>query len=184
MFPVDRLEVLQHPPRAKDIAYSVRYWDKAGTHGGGAYTAGVLMCRMKDGTYVVADVVRGQWSALERERRIRQTAEMDGHSTRVYVEQEPGSGGKESAENTIRQLAGYRVEADRVTGDKESRADPYAAQVQGGNVYLVQGDWNRPFTAEHETFPAGQYKDQVDSAAGAFAKLSAKGAGMRGLTQW
>jgi predicted phage terminase large subunit-like protein len=184
MFPVDRFNILQHRPQPKDIAASVRYIDKAGTHQGGAWTVGVLMHRMKDGTYVVADVMRGQWSALERDRRIRQTAEMDGYTVRVFVEQEPGSGGKESAENTIRQLAGYRVQADRVTGDKETRADPYAAQVQGGNVYLVQGAWNHAFIAEHETFPVGQYKDQVDAAAGAFAKLSGRGAGMEGLTTW
>ena len=63
----------------------------------------------------------------------------------IWVEQEPGSGGKESAQSTIRNLAGFRVYADRVTGDKESRAEPYAAQVEGCNVTLVQGEWNRPF---------------------------------------
>lgn len=184
LFPVDRFEIIEHAPREKDIAASVRYIDKAGTAGGGAYTAGVLMHRLKDGCYVVADVMRGQWSALDRERRIRQTAEMDGHKVRVVIEQEPGSGGKESAENTVRQLAGFRVEADRVTGDKVTRAEPYAAQVQGGNVYLVRGEWNRAFIGEHETFPAGQYKDQVDAAAGAFNRLAGAGAGMRGLTTW
>jgi hypothetical protein len=35
----------------------------------------------------------------------------------------------ESAEATIRMLAGWKVRADRVTGDKEHRAEPYAAQV-------------------------------------------------------
>jgi len=146
-----------------------------GTQGSGAYTAGVLMHAMMDGSYVVSDVVRGQWSALERERRIKQTAESDGRKVKVWIEQEPGSGGKESAESTIRNLSGFTVHADRVTGDKETRADPYAAQVEGGNVVLVQGDWNRPFISEHETFPAGQYKDQVDAAAGAFAKLQSRG---------
>lgn len=172
MFPVDRFVITPHAVNNRDIAASVRYWDKAGTSGGGAYTAGVLMHRMKSGEYVVADVVRGQWGALERERMIRQTAEADGRRVKVWIEQEPGSGGKESAENTIRQLAGFSVQADRVTGDKVSRADPYAAQVQGGNVTLVQADWNRPFIGEHETFPNGQYKDQVDAGAGAFAKLA------------
>lgn len=171
MFPVERFVITPHAVNARDIAASVRYWDKAGTSGGGAYTAGVLMHRMKSGEYVIADVVRGQWGALERERMIRQTAEADGRRVKVWIEQEPGSGGKESAENTIRQLAGFSVQADRVTGDKVSRADPYAAQVQGGNVALVQADWNRPFIGEHEVFPNGQYKDQVDAGAGAFAKL-------------
>ena len=97
---------------------------------------------------------------------------MDGVGVKVWVEQEPGSGGKESAESTIRNLSGFKVEADRVTGDKESRAEPYAAQVQGGNVMVKRAEWARPFIGEHETFPNGQYKDQVDAAAGAFAKLA------------
>ena len=41
--------------------------------------------------YVIEDVIHGQWSSLTRERRIRQA---------YWVEQEPGSGGKESAERT------------------------------------------------------------------------------------
>ena len=184
LFPVDRFEIMHHPPAPKDIQYTVRQWDKAGTAGGGAYTAGVLMHRLHSGQYVVADVVRGQFGALDREQRIKQTAAADGVKTKVVVEQEPGSGGKESAESTIRNLSGYRVEADRVTGDKVTRAEPYAAQVQGGNVALVAAPWNNAFIAEHETFPNGTYKDQVDAAAGAFAHLSPIGAGIQGLTTW
>jgi len=172
MFPVERFEIIQHAPAANEIQASIRAWDKAGSSGSGAYTAGVLMHKLKDGRFVIADVVRGQWGALDREQRIKQTAQADGYNTKVVIEQEPGSGGKESAEATIRQLAGFKAEADRVTGDKETRAEPYAAQVQAGNVQLVQGSWNRPFLDEHEAFPAGQYKDQVDAAASAFAHLA------------
>ena len=66
----------------------------------------------------------------------------------------------------------FRVSADKVTGSKEVRAEPYAAQVQGGNVAIVAGDWNRGFLDEHEQFPAGRRKDQVDASAGAFNKLT------------
>jgi len=90
----------------------VRFWDKAGTEGGGAHTAGELMHRMKDGRFIVEHVVRGQWSALERERHIKEWSKRDADMLEQYeigVEQEPGSGGKESAESTIRSLAGLRV---------------------------------------------------------------------------
>jgi phage terminase large subunit-like protein len=52
----------------------------------------------------------------------------------VVVEQEPGSGGKESAEATIRNLAGHICIADKPGAgrSKELRAEPFAAQVQGG----------------------------------------------------
>ena len=33
---------------------------------------------------------------------------------------------KESAENTVRNLAGFYVSADRVTGSKEVRAEPFS----------------------------------------------------------
>ena len=64
------------------------------------------------------------------------------------------------------------MQLDRVTGSKEARAEPYAAQVQGGQVSLVAGAWNRAFLEEHEQFPFGKYKDQVDATAGAFNKLA------------
>ena len=172
MFPVERFQIVEHAPAPADILASVRYWDKAGTSGGGAYTAGVLMHKLRDGRFCVSDVRRGQLGALDRERLIKQTAEVDGKTIEIEVEQEPGSGGKESAEATIRMLAGWTVRADRPTGDKEIRAEPYAAQVQGGNVMLVRGDWNRAFMDEHEMFPNGKYKDQVDAAGAAFAKLN------------
>src|SRR5262249_55961802 len=77
-------------------ARRVRFWDKAGSAGKGDYTVGVLMARAEN-SYFVEDVVRGQWSAYERERRIRAAAERDGRSVAVWFEQEPGSGGKDSA---------------------------------------------------------------------------------------
>lgn len=159
----------------------IRYWDKAGTAGGGAYTAGVKMGRTKDGTMYVLDVVRGQWSATEREKAIKQTAQTDGRRVKVWIEQEPGSGGKESAESTIKNLMGFTAKAERATGDKAVRAEPYAVQVEAGNIKVVKGAWNDEFIGEHKTFPVGKYKDQIDSASGAFNKLAAAGAS---LSSW
>lgn len=174
-FPIAQFKIISSFSR-KDIKKTVRYWDKAGTSGGGAYTAGVLMHLMNDTSYIVEDVVRGQWSAMEREGRIKQTAEIDAANgrTEVWIEQEPGSGGLESAERTIANLAGFIANKDKVTGDKEFRAEPYAAQQQAGNIHLLRKPWNRDFINEHESFPTGKFKDQVDAAAGAFAKLIAK----------
>ena len=144
-FRFEKISIVPERPAVKDVVRVARYWDKAGSAGSGAYSAGVLMLRMRDGTFVVADVRRGQWSALDRERVIRQTAMtvMRYPTTKVYLEQEPGSGGKESAEASVRMLAGYAAEADRVTGSKETRADPFAAQWQAGNVRLVAAPWNK-----------------------------------------
>ena len=180
MFKVDKFIIEKSLP-SKPVKI-VRYWDKAGTdakdRNAKACTVGVQMCRMKDGRFAIMDVVRGQWESYVREKTIKQTTKIDGLSTIVYVEQEPGSGGKESAQGTIRNLAGYRVHADRPTGDKVFRADPYSVQVNAGNVVLIRGDWNRPYIEEHRHFPVSTTKDQVDGSSGAFSKLvSSKRAG-------
>jgi predicted phage terminase large subunit-like protein len=178
IFPIEKLSVLPVWDWT-GLVRSVRYWDKAGGNAkdGGAYTAGVLMHQTRDKRYVISHVVRGDWSALEREKQIKAWAERDraalkSGSYEVGVEQEPGSSGKESVENTIRNLAGFRVFADRVTGSKETRAEPFAAQVQGGNVFLVAGNWHNALLEEMEAFPAGKYRDQVDACSGAFNRLT------------
>ncbi len=153
------------------VMRSVRYWDKAGTAGAGCYSAGVLVHELKDRTYLIADVVAGQWGALEREQRIQSTALLDGRKVRVWVEQEPGSGGKESAESTIRNLRGFVAKADRVTGSKESRAEPLAAQVEAGNVFVLDREWTKDLIDEMEMFPNGKFKDRVDACVGAFNQL-------------
>ena len=162
----------------KEVIRKVRYWDKAGTHQGGAYTVGVKMALLKNKTYIVLDVVRGQWEAGEREKIIKQVAELDGREVSIIVEQEPGSGGKESAEATIRNLAGFRCYADRPTGDKIMRADTFAVQLNAGNVSMLRADWNAEYKRELEYFPYSKYKDQVDATSGAFNMLLKMGVGL------
>lgn len=177
MFPVEKLRTLPVLDRSKIMA-SVRSWDKAGSvTTEAAFTAGVLMHRMKDNTYVIEHIERGQWGVLDREERIKFITQMDARNCPNYtvvLEQEPGSGGKESAESTVRNLAGYRVIADRVTGkgSKEIRAEPFAAQVQAGNVALCAGSWHDQFIDEAISFPNGKYKDQIDACSAAFNYLT------------
>ena len=162
----------------KEFIRVVRYWDKAGTHQAGCYTVGVKMALLKNKTYVVLDVVRGQWEAGEREKIIKSVADLDGRDVSIIVEQEPGSGGKESAEATIRNLAGYRCYADRPTGDKILRADTFAVQLNAGNVAILRAEWNSEYRRELEFFPYGKYKDQVDASSGAFNILLKQGRGI------
>jgi predicted phage terminase large subunit-like protein len=176
--PIDNLRTLNFFDR-NSILSSVRYWDKAASEDSqAAFTAGVLMHKLKDGRFVVEHIARGRWNALDRERYIKAWSESDSQTCKSYeiwVEQEPGSGGKESAENTLRNLAGMRAYADKVSkssGNKETRAQPFAAQVQAGNVWLIAGEWVSLFIEECEQWPNAKYKDQVDAAAGAFNKLT------------
>jgi predicted phage terminase large subunit-like protein len=173
MFKVERIRI-DDAPADTNIKRRVRFWDKAGTAGGGAYTVGTLLGVDSDDRYWVLDVVRGQWDSSEREKVIQQTAEADGKTTIIGLEQEPGSGGKESAEATVRRLAGFRVRIDRPTGDKALRADPFSSQVNSNNVFLKRADWNSDYLEELRFFPASTYKDQVDASSGAFNILCSK----------
>jgi len=173
MFKTQMIKLIEEIPY-HNVLKSIRYWDKAGSAGSGCLSAGVLIHEMRDHTYVIADCVAGQWGALERETRIIQTAKMDGKTVRIWCEQEPGSGGKESAEATVRNLRGFTVHADRVTGDKVSRAEPFASQVEAGNVTILNRPWTKDYLEELELFPSGKYRDRTDASTGAFNKLTFK----------
>jgi predicted phage terminase large subunit-like protein len=157
-------------------AKRVRFWDKAGTQGGGDYTVGVLMA-VHEGRYYVEDVVRGQWSDYEREKTMRATAEADGVEVEIAYEVEGGSGGKDSAAATARNLAGFVVSAERPTGDKATRATPFAAQCEAGNVLIKRAPWNGAYIAELCAFPNGANDDQVDASSGGFNKLARPNSG-------
>jgi predicted phage terminase large subunit-like protein len=162
------------------IADVVRYWDNAGTDAldnpGSCFTAGVKMGKLIPNNpfycdFVVLDVVRGQWASEERERRKKMVAELDGVEVKVYVEQEPGSAGKDVAAATVKNMAGFAVYPETSSGDKVKRADPFSVQVNWGKVLLVRAPWNSDYIAELEGFPFGNRKDQVDASGGAFNKI-------------
>lgn len=150
---------------------SVRGWDKAGSKGRGDFSSGGLV-DYADGVFYLADLVRGQWSYGDRERQIRQTADLDALAgiVETWVEQEPGAGGKESAERTVLNLAGHDVHAEPARGSKLARAKPLAAQAEVGNVKLVRGEWNDGFLQRAHNFTGeeGGKDDDIDAFALAF----------------
>lgn len=174
MFQMDSVPIIDMLPAPVNFVRTIRYWDKAGSDGKGAFTVGCKMSILKNGRFIIHDIKRGQWASHKREQVIRSTAEADGATVAVYIEQEPGSGGKESAEGTISNLRGYACYADRPTGDKIYRADPFSVQMNNGNVSLLRGDWIVKMKEEFENFPFSTFKDQVDAGSGAFNKLTGK----------
>lgn len=180
MFQYDKIQITQPPPKSS-FSTVVRWWDKAATKDGGAYTAGVFMGLLRDAKAVprfwILDVVRGQWDSSTRERIMRQTTAADdavwGKHYTVGIEQEPGSAGVDSAKATITNLAGFKVIAEKATGDKFERADPFSVQVNAGNVGMAPAIWNRLYLEEMKHFgPNCKYKDQMDSSSGGFKFLA------------
>lgn len=175
-------------------ATRVRFWDKAASLGKGCFSVGLLMARDAKGLYYIEDVVRGQWSAHERDQIMLQTARSDflryGGEVLTYIEQEGGGDGKSVIDQLIVMLsefpvyrwsttagASWKTKGNvRLPGDaKVRRARPFSAQCEAGNIRMVLGSSNgrfhRDFIEEVVAFPEFAYADQVDAASSAFNVL-------------
>lgn len=154
----------------------VRFWDLAATEAERGkdpdWTVGCLMSE-HEGRYWIKDIIRVREEAGEVEKIIAQAAQMDGKETRIFMEQEGGASGKSLISYYARTvLRGYSFEGVSSTGSKPVRAQPLAAAVSNGNVYLVAAMWNASFLDEAERFPAKKvHDDQVDAASQAFNLL-------------
>lgn len=169
MFKVGRIHV-GTPPYT--LRQRIRFWDKAGTEGGGAYTVGLEMAEDMNGEIWILDVIREQLDTFKREDLIKNTATLDGTDVVVGLEQEPASGGKESAQRTVLNLKGHVVEIIKPNKKKEGRALAFSSQVNAGMVHMVKGPWNDAYIHELSLFPKGKYKDQVDASSGGFTVLT------------
>lgn len=154
---------------------SVRAWDLAATKALGTrdpdWTVGAKITRTQEGRFVIDDIVRLRGSPDEVERVIVATASRDGHGVQIRLPQDPGQAGKAQVLYLTRKLEGYRVASAPVTGDKSTRAAPFASQVNIGNVSMVHSAWNRPLIDEMAGFPSATHDDQVDATSDAFAAL-------------
>lgn len=155
----------------------VRGWDLASTTDGD-WTAGAKLGQLEDGRYLIADMERERFGPDERDALIKNTAARDGKLTHVSLPQDPGQAGKTQALYLTRKLAGYAVTTSPESGDKVTRAEPFASQVNVGNVLMLRGSWNDALIEEMRTFPNGTHDDQIDALSRAFEHLIGGNTGM------
>lgn len=163
-----------------DVIYWCRAWDLAATdedeNGDADYTAGVLIGIRKNNRYIVADVINKQVKAGDVEKLIRMTAISDrkkyGFSYRVRIPQDPGGAGKIVAKQYLNGLSGFDVKAEPVSGSKELRATPFAAQWQNGFVDVLIAEWNEMYFSQLESFPESKHDDMVDASSDAFNEFT------------
>lgn len=175
VFKREWFEVIDSPPHG--LVMSVRYWDFAATKPDGAndpdYTVGLLLGGDKDDYYYVLDVRRFRESPGKVKSKVLRTAEEDGREVIIAKEEEPGSSGKIVTDYLRSLLQGYTFRADRVTGDKVTRALPVSSYAESGRIKVLRAPWTRAFLDELEAFPMeGVHDDQVDAFSGAFNILS------------
>lgn len=169
-------ELLETVPN--DVVRWVRGWDLAATDtdegGDPAYTASVLLGKRRNGRYVIADATNHRIKAEKVRTMVKQCAVSDKSKykrVRIRLSQDPGQAGKEQAESYIKMLAGFNVTAVKESGDKQSRAEPFAAQWQAGNVDVVAGPWTEALLGQYESFPESKFMDMVDAGSNAFNEL-------------
>jgi len=161
--------------------HAARAWDLAATQGAGDFTSGAKVGTDPDKLWYVCDIKSGQYSSLTVRRLIRHVAETDGKIP-IILEQEPGSAGKTVAEDYIRQLAGWRVEAIPSTKKKYIRWQPFISQCEAGNVVIVNGAWNVSFFQQLFSVPFSAHDDDVDSVTSAFNWLAKNPSGRFGIS--
>jgi predicted phage terminase large subunit-like protein len=187
MFDRNNFEVIEPsemPEMGSDTSI-VRFWDLAGTEPSQSnpdpdWTVGCLGA-FYNGIFYILDVRRIRAKGEKVEKFIRDTAVEDGVEVPIQMEQEPGSAGKNLIDQYARYvLPGYAFSGQRATGDKVTRAKPFAAAVANGNVKIIRAPWNTDFIDEMSSFPEARvHDDQVDAATHAFNVCAGLGMGVR-----
>lgn len=149
VFDVDRLQLLDYtdelafldPARAKKNLVAVcRFWDKAITEGGGAYTVGVKMGLTRSQRIVIMDVQRFQYDSYKRELEIKRWAKKDGRNCIVGLEQEPGPIWEEEkvlmGDGRLTRLKNVKV-GDHII-DKGGKRKPIVAVHEQGLLHTLR----------------------------------------------
>ena len=182
IFPRAKVNFIENLAELPKIIRWVRGWDLAATEKKDkdkrsdepAKTAGVLMGKTREGHVVIADVFNKAMQADDVRRSIKATCVMDKAKygrVRTRLPQDPGQAGKDQAASYIKFLSGFNVTTELESGSKETRAEPFAAQWQHGNVYLLKAPWNEEYIGQLENFPEAALKDMVDASSSAFNEL-------------
>lgn len=196
-FSRDDFRIVKSPP--SQLLHGGRGWDLAATaitpeNDNPDRTVGLLMARMKNGQFIFLDGCRGAYNADKVQKLVQSCGKQDraiyGFNT-IVIPQDPGQAGKQQAQFYKRLLAGFNIQtftqsaggrrkastttAPSVAGSKITRALALSAQVQAGNVYLLEGEWNEWFLNEMNGFPDLLHDDVVDAASGIFNFIAASG---------
>lgn len=177
-FPRHAVRIVNTLP--SDIIQIVRAWDLAATPATSEQpdpdaTAGVKIARRACGRYLVMHCAHMRDAAHTVRQSIRNVAEQDGQECAISLPQDPGQAGKDQAASMVRDLAGYSVKVRLPSGDKVTRAEPFAAQWQAGNVDILEGPWNESYLNEMEAFPTkGVHDDRIDASSDAFQLICDK----------
>ena len=175
MFKRDWFQTVEAPPLYRK---RVRFWDMAATEANNTkgkqpdWTVGALVSEA-DGIYYIEDIIRMQARPKDTEEAQATAAKVDGYSTQIREEEEPGSSGTAVIDLKSRTLfKSYDYKGVKSTGSKTIRANAFSAVAERGHVKIVKGCRNiEAFLNEAESFPGGVNDDIIDAISGAFNSL-------------
>jgi predicted phage terminase large subunit-like protein len=179
MFKREWFEIVDAAPT--EFTSVIRRWDLAATELRKGkldpdWTCGVKMGRAAAGVYYVLDAIFLRSTPGEVKRVVKQTAMLDGYEVKIRVPQDPGQAGKAQAQDFVRDLDGWDVAGVIESGDKVTRAKPFSAQCEAGNVKLVRGPWVEQWLNQITAFPnTAVHDDAVDASDGAYEQLRERG---------
>lgn len=177
-FPRNGIRIVKTIP--DKLVTSIRAWDLAATeittsNKDPDRTCGTLWGRMRNGQYIILDGIRVAKNAANVRDLIVSTARQDKTmygTSKIFIPQDPGQAGKDQSRSYAKILTGYSFMSNPVTGNKITRAEPMAAQWQNGNIYMLEGEWNKPYLDEMDGFPDLLHDDYVDSSSDGFRIVS------------
>jgi len=178
---VEKIQIVGAAPAY--VYASVLYFDKAASDKKTSdFSAAALLSITWEGEIFIEWAEHLKLTTYRREQWMHQVASRMRRrrpNVVIYVEQEGGSSGLDSMKATLRNLAEFDIHADPPKTGKIARAVPFAAQVEAGNVRMVEAppaegeetNWNEDVIAELRMFPLGKHDDLVDVVDGAYNRL-------------
>ena len=140
-------------------------------------SAGVLMHRINDDTYVIEDIEHGQYGEYLKEH-LKKVAEKDTSNITILIESGTVGGASKFLYKEYRSyLRGYHTQQSKPVGAKVDRATPFRQAILDGKVHVhltnerVRGEFIKQITS----FPLGKHDDIVDACAYAFTWLKKRG---------
>jgi len=157
--------------RVWDLAHTAKERNKPDPD----YTSGTLLAfRNKPGTYKVwelwiRDIIRARMNAPERDNLIRHTAEVDGASVKIGIEDTIDS--KDAYQTLSKIFEGRRmIQSAKGKGDKVTRMAPLEPIFKAGNVHVpMHAPWLNAWFEELSSFPSGSHDDMVDNLSAGYA---------------
>lgn len=190
------VEITEAPPE-EEFSRIVRAYDFAGTlpHDGNRetdYFASVKMGKLKNGNYVVLEVLRTRITFGDWESHIVNNAMRDGNKVEIILPEDPNAASRAATSLLARSIieSGFVAKTRRSSMGKLDSFRPFAAAVELGLVHILKNCatdlWNKIdsnndfFYSELEAFDGKRrggalgHDDMVDSCSLAFVFLAQK----------